>query len=122
MKNIYQKTIKLGYRVPTKITGAKLTKGLQIFELKQMADMEATYRKRCLKAIQTYKAWMRVHASETDVIELLYGNLEGVMLRRQAQDAACLYWIIRLDFRRAFKEYLDKSCCYPSRYTQSKAA
>lgn len=100
----------------------ELNAGLQIFELKQMADMEANYKTQCQQAIQAYKVWRMAHENETDVIELLYGNLEGVMLRRRAEDLINLYWTIRQDFRRGFKKYLEKSCSYPSAYHQSKAA
>lgn len=87
--------------------------GLQIFELKQLADMEDGYKRQCRDAISSYKAWRQHHRDETDVIELLYGNLEGVMLRRHAEDLVHVYWTVRQDFRRGFKEYLEKSCCYP---------
>lgn len=99
-----------------------LTGRLQIFELKQLADMEAGYRAKCKQAIEVYKNWQLQHKAETDMIELLYGGLEGRMLRAQAEDMVRMYWVIRQDFRRAFKEYLAKSCCYPARYSQSQAA
>lgn len=87
---------------------------LQIFELKQLADMEATYKAECLKAVRDYKTWQKAQAEQTDIIELTYGNLEGMMLRRRAEDMVQIYWILRCDFRKAFRTYLAKSCCYPS--------
>ena len=95
---------------------------LQIFELKQLADMEAQYKQQCRQSLASYKAWCQKHAGETDMIELLYGNLEGVMLRRRAEDAVEAYWVIRQDFRCLFKDYLEKSCCYPPTYLKSAAA
>jgi hypothetical protein len=93
---------------------SRLSGNLQIFELKQLADKEALYKAECRKALRRYKSWRREQAAQTDIIELLYGNLEGTLLRRRAEDMVKAYWIIRHDFRRAFKEYLQKSCCYPS--------
>ncbi len=104
-------------RVPQKLEGR-----LQLFELKQMADMKAAYKSQCLRAIKTYKDWLKQYREETDIIVLLYGTLEGTMLRHQAQDAAKLYWTIRQDFRRSFKEYIERSCCYPSSPNTSKKA
>lgn len=100
----------------------QLKGGLQLFELKQMADMEADYQKECAKAIKAYKAWRCAHEEETDMIELLYGNLEGIVLRRHAEAAVQSYWVIRQDFRHLFKEYLAKSCCYTPSFSKSKAA
>lgn len=110
-------------RVPSGIiVPAYLQGNLQIFELKQLADLEAAYKNQCKRAIQDYKIWRLKHKSETDIIELLYGNLEGIMLRRRAEDAIHMYWVVRQDFRKSFKEYLEKSCCYPSSFSSSKVA
>ena len=117
MTKLQNKKVKWGNRVPK-----NLTRGFQILELKQMADMAESYKTKCKEAIQAYKNWQAKHADETDVIELLYGSLEGPVLRRQAQDAIQLYWVVRQDFRKAFQEYLDKSCAYPSMTYSSKAA
>lgn len=89
---------------------------LEIFELKQLADMEAEYRKICQQALTAYKIWKTAHSQETDMIALLYGNLEGVVLRRHAEIAAQAYWVIRQDFRRLFKEYIATSCSYKTNY------
>jgi hypothetical protein len=93
---------------------SRLGGNLQIFELKQLADMEAAYKRKCLAAFATYKSWCKAQASQTDNIELLYGTLEGTLLRRHAQNTVQAYWIIRRDFRKAFEDYLAKNCCYPS--------
>lgn len=86
--------------------GAAFSGKLEIFELKQLADMEASYKARCRHALELYKNWRRLYSQQTDMIELAYGNLEGVMLRRRAEDAVRAYWIIRRDFRGLFEEYL----------------
>ncbi len=117
MKQAQEKKLGSRYRAPQKLEGR-----LQIFELKQLADMEAAYKEKCRQAIKAYKNWRIKHEAETDMIELLYGNLEGIMLRRRAEDMVEVYWVIRQDFRGAFKTYLEKSCCYPSYQNQSKTA
>ncbi len=83
---------------------------LQIFELKQLAEMEAVYRKQSIAAIKTYKKWCRIQSQETDIIVVLYGNLEGIVLRRNAEEAVKAYWVVRTDFRRGFKDYIQNHC------------
>ena len=95
---------------------------LQIFELKQMADMEAIYKQQCLKALCGYKKWRRSYDQETDIIEILYGNLEGIMLRRHAEDCVRLYWTVRNDFRRLFHAYLEQTQCYSAVTNQKNKA
>src|SRR5688572_11690334 len=92
---------------------------LQIFDLKQMAEKEQECRSRALKAIEAYKKWKRDYAAQTDVIELLYGNVEGIILRRQAEYAVRYYGILRHDFCQAFKVYMAQSIKFP---TQKRAA
>ncbi len=96
--------------------------GFQIFELKHLADMEADYKRKCRFAIKAYKSWCKGRQAQKDVIELLYGNLEGVMLRRQAENSIEMYWTLRRDFRREFKSYLEKSCRTPFSYLPSNIA
>ncbi|NQZ13827.1 MAG: hypothetical protein HRT94_03230 [Alphaproteobacteria bacterium] len=85
---------------------------LDIFELKQLADKEALYKARCQKAIQSYKHWCKSQEDQTDIIEILYGSMEGRIYRGQAEDTIKLYWAIRKHFRKAFFSYLDKTGCY----------
>jgi len=85
-------------------------KSLQIFELKQLAEIESEYKNKCRDAIREYKNWHRIQRNKTDVIEILYGNLEGIMLRRYAEEAIKVYWVIREDFRCSFKSYIQKHC------------
>jgi hypothetical protein len=92
----------------------ELQSNLQIFDLKQLADMEATYKTHCQKAVADYKSWDKRYSGETDTIALLYGNLEGAMLRRNAENSVGAYWTIRRDFRRWFQRYLEQASCYPS--------
>jgi hypothetical protein len=96
--------------------------GLQILDLKQLADMEDNYKKQCRRAIKDYRYWRSKHSRQTDMMALLYGNLEGIMLRRRAEDSTQAYWIIRRDFRRLFADYLAQHHCYPSHIITKKSA
>lgn len=83
---------------------------LQIFELKQLAEMENDYRKKSITAISEYKKWRKQKEGQEDIIVVLYGNLEGIVLRRNAEEAVKAYWVIRTDFRRGFKDYIEHHC------------
>jgi len=89
-------------------------RNLQIFDIKQLADFEHHYKRKCLESIQAYKNWKKIHSQQTDVIELLYGSVKGIMLRRQAEDSIRLYWMVRQDMRQALMSYLSHKCCLPS--------
>ena len=93
---------------------------LQIFDLKQMADMEDDYKRRAQKALKTYRRWQKLYAGQSDMVARLYGTLEGQVLRRQAADNCRLYWIMRCDFRRAFKLYLQQNNCGQTKFLNQK--
>ncbi len=89
-----------------------LNQKLQIFEVKQFGELEAYYKQQCRKALDTYKAWKRSYAAETDAIEMLYGQLEGIVLRHHAVSAVQAYWIIRQDYQKIFDTYLNALPAY----------
>ena len=91
-----------------------ISKNLEIFELKQLADLEDAYKSQCRKALEDYKFWGNARKSETDQIELLYGNLRGDVLRRTAEESVRAYWRVRTDFRKWFHRYLAQTKHYPS--------
>lgn len=86
---------------------------LEIFDLKQLADKEAQYRQYCRDAIRHYRAWQREQSDQTDMIEILYGAMEGDLYRNRVSDSVKIYWTIRKHFRTAFARYLEKTGCYP---------
>ena len=81
-------------------------KKMELFEVKQMAEMEHKFKIQCQIALKDYKGWWQQHREETDALELFYGQLHVVVLKRRAQDAVQAYWIIRKDFRIVFDRYL----------------
>lgn len=91
-----------------------LSKDLQLFDLKQMVEHEARYKKEARASIRAHKDWRRKYAQQTDMVELLYGSLEGVMMRRRAEDFARLYWLVRADLRKAMRIYMTRMQKTPS--------
>ncbi len=104
------------------IREAILNSKLQIFEVKQLAELEDKYRKQFKIALCAYRLWQRQYKDETDVVELLYGQLRGIILRRNAENAARGYWVIRQDFRVIFKNYLSQNTNIQTNTTIGKVA
>jgi len=85
---------------------------LQIFEVMQMVDIEKRYKHDCQQAILKYKSWKQAYQDETDLIALIYLQLEGELLKRPAHDFVSAYWRVRHDYRLAFSNYLKRNCSY----------
>lgn len=83
---------------------------LQIFEVMQMVEIEQRYRRDCQMAIKRYKNWKKNYQDETDLIALIYLQLEGDLLKRHACDFTGAYWRVRHDYRAAFENYLKRNC------------
>lgn len=86
-----------------------LRRDLQFFDLKQMIEFERHYKTAARGAIGELKKWRRAYEAETDMVGLLYGSVEGVMLRRRAEDFAKLYWLVRGDVRAAMEIYTGRA-------------
>ena len=97
-----------------------LAYNLEIFEIKQLAEKEAAYKEMCHLALKRYKKWKKIHSDQTDIIELLYGSMEGHMYRNVAIESIQLYWSIRKHFRISFTRYLEKTGCYPTETSVKK--
>jgi hypothetical protein len=87
---------------------------LQLFDLKQMVEHEARYKCSAREAIAAHRQWRKQYSQQTDMVELLYGSIEGVMLRRRAEDFARLYWLVRADLRKAMSIYMTRMQKTPS--------
>jgi len=90
-----------------------LKSNLQAFDLKHLGEIEHIYKGRCRLAISLYKNWLKDYEQETDHLALLYGGVDGILLRRQAEDAVQAYWVIRNDFRQALNSYIKRITHYP---------
>lgn len=91
------------------MTEQMLRRDLQFFDLKQMIEFERQYKGAARSAIVDLKKWRRTYEQETDMVGLLYGSVEGVMLRRRAEDFAKLYWLVRADVRQAMAVYTGRA-------------
>lgn len=80
----------------------------QLFDLKQMIEYETLYKKYARESIRALKNWQHRYAQQTDMVELLYGSIEGVMLRRRAEDFTRLYWLVRSNARKAMQLYVKR--------------
>jgi len=92
----------------------KIGYSLNFFELKQLADMESIYKRQSIQAMKDYKIWQQGHDHETDIIQILYGGLQGAVLKQRAKDTVTAYWIIRKDFRKWYGRYMAENKCFPA--------
>lgn len=88
---------------------ARLLRGKpQYIELKQLADLEAEFRRHCRMTIHSYRRWKQAYGQEGDLVASHYRGLEGALLKRQARNAVRLYLIVRKDFRCGFRNYIER--------------
>lgn len=80
-----------------------LSNNPQIIDIKEIEAVLKTYKNKCLQAIHAYKHWKKEYSQQTETVEILYGGIEGIMLRRQAEDAVKLYWVMRQDIYSSLK-------------------
>lgn len=95
---------------------------LQIFEVKQITELEAQFKAQCKVALGAYRHWQKQYKEETDVVELLYSQLKGIILRQNAENTVQAYWIIRQDFRAVFQRYLAEHSIYQPNINTEKRA
>ncbi len=88
----------------------------QIFDIKQLAELEHANKKECKKALLKYKLWCLHSKNQSDKMAIHYGNMEGCILRKQACQMISFYWTIRQDFRKAFEEYIKENTTNISGY------
>lgn len=87
---------------------------LQIFEVMQIMEIERDTKCQCMQSIHDYKNWQSEYKQETDLINLVYLNRKGDLLKKQARDLVNFYWQIRLEARNARIKYIDKNCSFYS--------
>lgn len=85
-----------------------LNRKMEIFDIKQFMELETFFRLKLKQILKDYRQWQRAYADETDAMQILYGQLEGIMLRRQVQCTIRAYWIVRKDARQAANGYLSQ--------------
>lgn len=92
----------------TKTPSFRQSGNLQILDLLQLSRKERECKIACLRTIRQFEIWKKKHRSANDSAFSLYSQIEGVILRRQAQDAVLFYKLIRKDRMRAFQHYMEK--------------
>lgn len=80
----------------------------QIFDLLQMSRREKESRHACRISIGRFMQWRRGQNKKHDGVLAFHAQVEGLLLRRQAQDAVLIYRAIRHERIRAFRDYLDR--------------
>ncbi len=85
-----------------------VTNNFQIFDLLQLSRKERECRTHCISSMRKFDQWKKMHKSREISALSFYTKIEGVMLRRQAQDAIFFYRIIKNDRVRAFNDYMQK--------------
>jgi len=80
----------------------------QIFDLLQLSRKERECRNQCINSMRKFDQWKKMQKSQEISALNFYSKIEGVLLRRQAQDAILFYRIIKNDRVRAFNDYMQK--------------
>ncbi len=99
LKFIHSKTF---FKTPS------IEKNFQIFDLLQLSKKERECRAQCISSMQKFDRWKKLQKSQESSVLNFYSKIEGIMLRRQAQDAILFYRIIKNDRVQAFQEYMQK--------------
>ncbi len=80
----------------------------QIFDLLQLSRKEREYRSLCIRTMRKFNDWKKSKGTAADPLLNFYSQVEGTLLRRQAQDAILFYRLIKKDRMRAFNDYINK--------------
>ncbi len=78
----------------------------QIYDLLQLSRKEQEARFQCRKTIRAAMGWKKKQAASNDTTLFLCAQIEGILLRRQAQDALLLYRMMRRERIYIFGEYI----------------
>ena len=97
LRSIHQKILKRKDQNPN----------YQIYDLLQLSQKERQCRIQCFHATRKLKQWKKSGPESSASNLLFYSHIEGVLLRRQAQDAVILYRLIRKNRIRIFENYME---------------
>ena len=85
----------------------KRADNFQLLDLLQLSRKEKECQQSCKRSIRQFDDWKKRHREAHSQFPV-YSQIEGILLRRQAQDAVLLYKIVRKDRMRAFADYIEK--------------
>ena len=79
----------------------------QITDLLQISRQENESKIRCLCIMKRRNAWKKMHGNYTHGRSMVCAKLEGVLLKRQVQDAIFFYRQLKGRRINAFESYLN---------------
>lgn len=80
----------------------------QIFDLLQISRKERDCKAVCQRSIRALGGWKKRNKKIDYPMIEFYMRIEGMILRRQAQDAVLLYRLIRKEREKLFSDYLER--------------
>lgn len=80
----------------------------QIFDLKQLIEIEKKRKHQCQQAILQYKKWQVLYEMETDLLARKHAAEDGKVLRLHASNLIRSYWQVRSECRMAINIYIQK--------------
>ncbi len=80
----------------------------QIFDLLQLSKKEKEAKTNCLYQIQEFNSWRKMQNPEFDISAKLHAQIEGILLRRQTQNALYLYRSLRKERKKQFENYMNR--------------
>lgn len=92
---------------------------LQIFDLLQLSRKEKQGREQSFASIQNFNRWKRKRILQEGLPANTFGRIEGVLLRRKAQESLHQYRMMRNVRIRAFANYMEKLPLRESLYRDS---
>lgn len=96
-------------------------KQFQLMDLKYIADKEADYKLKALNAILNLRAWRKLYENKTDILDISYSSIEGIVLRQYAENRVVAYRFVRDARKRSFEQYI-KTECTTSYHSERQAA
>lgn len=80
----------------------------QITDLLQLSRKEKESKIQCLRIMRRRNEWRKMHGSHAHFKWMVYAKVEGMLLKRQVQDAILFYRLVKTERIRAFDTYLSR--------------
>ena len=80
----------------------------QITDLLQFSRKERESRIHCLNIMRRRHAWKMTRGRRGSFKTVIYAKIEGLLLKRQVQDAILFYRLVKRNRIHAFKSYFDR--------------
>ena len=80
----------------------------QITDLLQLSRKEHESRIHCRRTLRQFGDWKKTHVSHVHPAVMFHSRIEGILLKRQVQDAILFYRLVKKDRMRAFQDYMGR--------------